>query len=130
MTPQQFDIMVANTIAWILLAIVLIIAQSMRYRGFKPYDGLTMMYDRIKQVLIKIWNAIPYWGQSIIIIGLWIFIPAVLISDVLPHLTSLSLSDIPTIILIVIFSGLGIFYIVEELRGTLRKKPETEVKKE
>lgn len=123
MTPEHLTLMAINAIAFMCLAVVLIIAQSLRLHGFKPYDGLTLMYDRAKQILNKIWGMIPYRGQSVIIIGIWIFIPAVFISDLVIPFDSLALTDIPGIFLAVCFTGLGIFYIVEELRGKLRGKP-------
>ena len=83
-------------------------------------DDFEKWYCVIHQFLIDCWNKLPHRAQSALIIGLWIFIMGSFIYQTVTN--PLGYRTIPLGVGAILSSLLGIFYIVMELKGELRKK--------
>jgi len=84
------------------------------------YSKIVSMYDVINTGLNILWNKLPRWVQSALICGLWILIPGTLIYQLLAN--QMSIREFPLAMFAIIFTFLGIFYIIMELKGELKKK--------
>lgn len=83
-------------------------------------DDFEKWYNSGYKILTNTWNKLPRWGQSALIIGIWIFIMGSFIYQTVTN--PLEYRTIPLATCAVLFSILGGFYIVMELKGELRKK--------
>jgi hypothetical protein len=85
-----------------------------------PYSKIVFLNDVITTGLNILWNRLPRWAQSTLIIGLWIFIMGSSIYQTVAN--PWEYRTIPLAVCAILVSMLGIFYIVMELKGELRKR--------
>ena len=78
------------------------------------------IWKRVKKIFTGQWDKLPYRVQSVVIIGIWIFIIGVWDYQIFNN--RISILDLPLAFICISFTGLGLFYIIEELRGKLRKR--------